>query len=264
MFRTKNLLVGLVCAGLASAQARPDACQVLVVVGLEDEARIAAGPGVRIVVSAGNADLLRERLRAIEPEGLAAVVSFGIAGGLDEELRVGDLLVAKRVVSGGKAWPVDPDLMHAFESGMAKAPGLQFREAVFLGMDQVTGIDREANRALRSRSGADLVDNESHVAAEFADRYGLPFAGIRTISDTADQDVPPAALLPLRPDGSGDWKAVLKSVLQEPSQLPDLVEIARGFFAALKTLRAVRERIELSELASCPAAVDSRTPLRFR
>jgi len=42
--------------------------------------------------------------------------------------------------------------------------------------------------------------------------------------------------VPLLPDGWGDWKAVLKSVIWQPSQLPDLWAMMKGFDAAMETL----------------------------
>jgi adenosylhomocysteine nucleosidase len=241
------LLLLSVC--LAPARASTRGCEILAVVGLADEAAVAAGPGVQVVISAADARLLRERLGRVDVRGLAAVVSFGIAGGLDDELEEGDLLVATRVVSGEDSWPVDRGMLSAFRSAMAGPEALDFAEATFLGRDRVIDSDAEANRALRRRSGADSVDNESHIAAEFADHNGLPFAAIRAISDSADHELPPAALVPLRPDGRGDWKGVLGSLVRQPSQLPALVETVKGFRAALETLRAVRERLDLADLA---------------
>ena len=246
--------LALIFAWSVSAQAYTGGCEVLVVVGLKDEAAIAAGRDVKVVISAANANLLRERLAEVDVTRLNAVVSFGIAGALDEELEVGDLRVATRVVSGEQSWPTDRGMRSAFRSRLAGAGGPEFEETVFLGNDELTGVDAEANRALHKESGADVVDMESHLAAEFAQRNGLPFAAIRAISDTAHQQLPPAALVPLLPDGRGDWKAVLASVFCQPSQIPDLWAMIRGFDAALETLREVRKRLNLADLVRRPTS----------
>ncbi len=243
----------LLLAWSVSAQSYADSCQVLVVVGLKDEAEVAAAPGVKIVISAANAHLLRARLAEVDVTRLNAVVSFGIAGALDEALEVGDLRVATRVVSGEQSWPADKGMRSAFRSRLAGAGGPEFEETVFLGNDELTGVDAEANRALHKESGADVVDMESHLAAEFAQRNGLPFAAIRAISDTAHQELPPAALVPLLPDGRGDWKGVVKSVIWQPSQIPDLWAMMKGFGAAMATLRAVREGLNLADLEESPS-----------
>jgi adenosylhomocysteine nucleosidase len=249
----------LLFVGSASTQAYAGKCDVLVVVGLKDEAEVAAGPGVTVVISAANSDLLRERLAEIDASRLNAVVSFGIAGALDEDLQVGDLRVATQIVSGDRVWRADPGMRSEFRSRLESAEGLEFEETVFLGNDELGGVDAEANRALHQESGADVVDMESHRAAEFARRNGLPFAAIRAISDTAHQELPPAARLPLLPDGRGDWRAVLESVIVEPSQLPNLWAVVRGFDAAMETLRAVRDSLNLADLAP-QSAVGCPTP----
>jgi hopanoid-associated phosphorylase len=249
-------LIGLAILLASSVPVRAHAggCEVLVVVGLEYEAEVAAGPDVKVVISAANADLLRKRLANVDVTRLNAVVSFGIAGALDEDLEVGDLRVATRVVSGEQVWRADPGMRSAFRSQLGGVGGPEYEETVFLGNDELTGVDAEANRALHRESGADVVDMESHLGAEFAQHNDLPFAAIRSISDTAHQELPPAALVPLLPDGSGDWKAVLKSVIRHPSQIPELWTVVKGFDAAMETLRAVRKRLNLADLVQQPAS----------
>jgi nucleoside phosphorylase len=60
-------------------------------------------------------------------------------------------------------------------------------------------------RALRAETGALAVDMESHVAARVAARRGLPFAVVRVISDSADEALPPAAQIGMKPDGAWRW-----------------------------------------------------------
>ncbi|CAN5467011.1 hypothetical protein BH10PSE14_BH10PSE14_27110 [soil metagenome] len=91
-------------------------------------------------------------------------------------------------------------------------------------------------RALFTSTGAIAVDMESHIAARVAARHGLPFAIVRTISDSADQALPPAALVGMKPDGSMALGAVLASLAWRPAQLPALIATGRSAglaFAAL-------------------------------
>ena len=78
------ITLALMFAWCVSAQANTGGCEVLVVVGLADEAEIAAGQDVKVVISAANADLLRERLAEVDVTRLSAVVSFGIAVAVGE------------------------------------------------------------------------------------------------------------------------------------------------------------------------------------
>src|SRR5207247_2534193 len=88
-------------------------------------------------------------------------------------------------------------------------------------------------------------DMESHLAARIAAAHGLPFTACRVIVDPAHRNLPPAALLALRPDGSPDVPAVLRSVMEQPRQLPDLMRLAVAATiarAALPRIRAARRR----------------------
>jgi hypothetical protein len=71
---------------------------------------------------------------------------------------------------------------------------------------------------------------ESHIAAAAAQAHGLPFAASRVIIDHAQLALPPAALVHLRPDGTPDVAAVLRSVFRQPR-------------AAQLALRAGRKRL---------------------
>src|SRR5204862_8244567 len=63
---------------------------IIAVSGLMREALIAAGPGIRTLVGAGNAVLLRRKLEQAIAEGAEGLISIGIAGGLAPSLRAGD------------------------------------------------------------------------------------------------------------------------------------------------------------------------------
>jgi len=218
--------------------------RTLVVVGMEDERALAAGAGREVVVGAANATLLRARLKGLDPAGVDAVYSFGVAGALDPDLQPGALLVSTRVLAQGvigeqarvvNAWQADPDLLAAFR---ARAEQLGIRDGVFLGTDiEARDNSLPSLRQLRADNGADIIDNESHIAAEFAARHGLPFIAVRAVSDSIHRALPPAALAALKGDGRPDIAAVAKSLLRHPRQLPLLMRTAREYSRALKTLR---------------------------
>ena len=62
--------------------------RLIAVVGLVFEARIAAGPGIRVICS-GNGKELAASLSSAIQEGARGVISFGVAGGLSPALRPG-------------------------------------------------------------------------------------------------------------------------------------------------------------------------------
>ena len=54
--------------------------------------------------------------------------------------------------------------------------------------------------------------------------------------------LPPAATLGLRRDGTPDVPAVLRSVLQQPGQLPNLIRVARDHHVARRALLSGRKQ----------------------
>ena len=64
---------------------------ILIVTGLVQEARIAAGPGMTVICSSSDPQQLRALLTVFDPSTIRGVISFGVAGGLDPTLRSGDI-----------------------------------------------------------------------------------------------------------------------------------------------------------------------------
>jgi adenosylhomocysteine nucleosidase len=84
------------------------------------------------------------------------------------------------------------------------------------------------------------VDMESHVAARVARRLGVPFAALRVISDSADQDLPAAVTVGIKPNGDMALGAVLWALLQDPRQLPALLRAGRDAERAFRALADAR------------------------
>ena len=85
---------------------------------------------------------------------------------------------------------------------------------------------------------------ESHIAARVAARHNLPFAILRTISDSADHALPPAALVGMKPDGGVALGAILASLARNPAQLPALIRTGREAGAAFSALRRALGALE--------------------
>ncbi|MEG3147313.1 phosphorylase [Sphingomonas sp. RT2P30] len=255
---------------------------ILVACGLTREARIIARPGLTVVAGGGDAARLEAALEAAAG-GSTMLLSSGLAGALDPALKAGDVVVGSlfshlpgtgrgtaREASGGGG---EPQTLRAGQSPSTSFAGppprsgevffgwlaSQLPEATvgtILATDSIIASAAE-KRDLFARTGAIAVDMESHIAARVAARHGLPFAIVRTISDSADQALPPAALVGMKPDGSVALGAVLASLARHPAQLPALIATGRSAgraFAALSRVYDVLGRggiggLDLGQLA---------------
>ena len=208
---------------------------VVAVTCLALEAGIARGPGVSVICNQSSG--LRAALSAAIARGASGIISFGIAGGLAPGLVAGDWVVASGVTGGKGVFATDrtwtqrlleilPGAVHAHVAGTNKvieSPRGKFQ--------------------LYDETGAAAVDMESHIAAEIAAEHRIPFAACRVILDDAHRMLPPAATLGLRRDGSPNIPAILRSVWQQPAQLPDLMRVARDHHIAGRALRSGREQL---------------------
>lgn len=225
----------------------PAAPSLLVVTGLQREARIAGGRGVITLCSGGDPELLRERLDSFFSAGprgsgmsggeISGILSFGLAGGLAKHLRSGDIVISSSVQSAGRRH----DAHRGWHGAVASTLGA--RRAVHLGAtaghDLVLAKSAEKN-SLHLETGALAVDMESHIVADYARRHDLPFAAIRAISDPVTRNLPPIAMDALTPAGKVAIGKVVMGVLRDTDQLPALIAAGIDSERAFASLRRCR------------------------
>jgi adenosylhomocysteine nucleosidase len=203
---------------------------VVAVTGLVVEARIASGPGVRVVAGGSRPQTLVAALERELARGAAAIISFGIAGGLAEHVASGTWLVARAVVTAAERWPCDAAWVRSLGE---RLPGAV--TADLAGVDAPL-TNPAAKRALYRATGAAAVDTESHLAAAIAAANGLPFAAFRVVADGVRRSLPPAASVALAPDGKISGGAVLGSLARTPAQIPTLLRTAIDARTAFRAL----------------------------
>ncbi len=208
---------------------------VVAVTCLSLEARIAQGPGVSVLCD--QSSHLQAALEAAITHGVEGIISFGIAGGLAPHLAAGDWIVASAVRAGADVIATDRAWA---QNLLAAIPNAVHAEVV--GSDALV-MDPLQKKHLHAQTGAAAVDMESHIAAKIAFAHRVPFAACRVIIDAAHRTLPPAAAVGLRPDGTPDVRAVFRSVLQKPSQLPHLVRTALDERIARRALRSGRKQL---------------------
>ena len=204
---------------------------ILIACGLQREAAILSAEGITAIPGGGDTARLEAALEAAA-SGATMILSCGIAGALDRALKAGDL-----VLSVPSPSPSGEGFSEALTAALPHA-----HLGPIIGQDHIAATVAE-KAALHAATGALAVDMESHIAARVAARHGLPFAAIRTISDTASETLPPAALVGMNPDGSMALGKVLLSLARDPAQLPALIRNGRSAEAAFRALGRVADAI---------------------
>ena len=114
---------------------------VLIVTGLVQEARIAAGPGMIVICSSSDPRQLRALLATLDPSTFRGVISFGVAGGLDPSLKPGDVVVATEVLTGDARFLA----ASALNEQMIASAALKRRRIVKGGLAGVEPVERSGD-----------------------------------------------------------------------------------------------------------------------
>lgn len=249
---------------------------ILVVVGLQREARIVAGPGIVCVCGGGAGDLAQRIEAAIEAHRPEEIMSFGLAGGLVRDIEPGDFFVGSVVVAGGERYDCDADwrermvlalsaidpaaepgdphvgLFVRSKVGYGSFPRLNPRNELRVAGAESMITSARAKQALQAETGAFAVDMESLAAARAASAHGLPLAVVRAVSDSSARDLPKAVLNGMTPDGGMNLWGVLGALAADPRQLPDLIrtgrDAGRGFKALYHARRLLGPRLGRADL----------------
>lgn len=218
-----------------------DGLPILIVTGLKQEARIAAGPGLTVICSSSNPVQLREMMTSFDPASIRGIVSFGVAGGLNPALKSGDIVIASSIVTADRSWPTE----EALTENLVTLPTSRRRaivSGILAGVEEVV-IGQVGKAALRATTGADAVDMESHIAARYAELNGLPFAAVRVISDPAHRALPELTMNAIKPNGNVDLWKVMRGIARNPRTIPHLISTGRDFNRALRSLRVSRSAL---------------------
>ncbi len=150
------------------------------------------------------------------------VISTGVAGALSEGLRPGDLVLADRLLLGGKEscvpdhiLPIAGDRLGDAER-VLRAAGLRFTTGALLTTGRVLAT-RAAKRLAKEQSGAVAVDMESAALGLEAAAHGIPFVCVRAVLDAADDEIPAAELGGM--DGRVNPLAATKFLMRYPATI---------------------------------------------
>ena len=171
-------------------------------------------------------------LDAAVPKDCDAILSFGVCGGLAPDAKIGQTFIYSHVVSADGDRLCDVPwrqrlfaATHHFERHAWSMP--------------IDSGDTVADRAaLFAKTGCWIDDDESSTVAVVAQGRQIAFGGLRAVSDGAEDNLPPAVVNALNPDGSDNLEAVFASVISDPLQIPALINTALEAQRAYCALKA--------------------------
>jgi adenosylhomocysteine nucleosidase len=153
-----------------------------------------------------------------------AVIMAGLTGALDPALAIGDVVID------------DPQLR--------LPPSLALRRGPILTTDRIIGTPTEKAELFR-QSGALAVDMEGEKVRQFATGLGIPYVGVRAISDTAGEALDPAVVGFVDDFGRVKPMSLASGVLRQPGLIPYLNRLGKNSrFAAERLGLAVRQIVE--------------------
>lgn len=171
-------------------------------------------------------------LHARVGDSCTGIISFGLCGGLAFGAHIGQIFLANTVVTPNGSFAADPDWTHRLFS-VTHA----YERHYWSSGEWNTANSIEQRVALQEKTGCWVIDDESYAVAQFAKERKIPFAVMRSVSDGAEDNLPPAVVDAINTDGSTNLLNVLKSVTTNPFQLPALWKTAQEAFKSLDALR---------------------------
>lgn len=178
--------------------------------------------------------------RALAQSGCRGLLSFGTAGALDRRHSPGTVVVAERIVApDGRIFPADA----AWHLALMSAIGMSARVvgAAAAGSDAPV-VEPEDKRALGERTGAVVVDMESHRVASVAAERDLPFLCVRAVADSCARQVPGWVPATVTAEGKANPARVARNLLRRPWDVVPLAGLGLDYRRALAALRRIALR----------------------
>lgn len=152
-------------------------------------------------------------------------IAAGFAGGLSADLQPCELVMAQCVVDSESGQRLDTGVRPASVSqsyGQGSRQGSEPRIGDFVTVPQILRTSLE-KRAMAERTGAIACDMESFALADACRQHGVRFLGVRVISDTIDETLPPEiASIAAQPTWGKRFSAAASAVWSRPSAAKDL------------------------------------------
>ena len=164
------------------------------------------------------------------------LLSIGCAGALSDDLRVGDLVLARRVLStdGSPPLQIDRRLFQLAENAILEN-ALPYVRRDSLTADRLIRTPDERDR-LAKEHVAQAVSLEDYWVCSAAFQANIPFISVRAISDTTDTELPPYLEEIMYQQDARQGIRIVFSSLARPLRLKTLMALAGNARRAQKSL----------------------------
>jgi adenosylhomocysteine nucleosidase len=197
-----------------------------IVAALPAEARCLSGAEGRVVVSGVGAAAAARACATLVAGGVEALVSWGTAAGLTDAMTAGCVVIDAS--ASADLWA---------DGLVARLDGLAVRGTIAC---PATVLQTPADkRALAAATGALVADMETDAVAAAARAAGVPWLAVRAVADAVGVRVPASVLRAIDDRGRVRYGRLGAALLGRPRDVAALPAMARGFNAALGSLRVV-------------------------
>ena len=173
---------------------------------------------------------------AAELAGCGGIMMTGLGGALDPSLGTGDVVVDGEVKSAGP-----------------------WRRGAIHTTDGIVATPAE-KAALFRQTHALVVDMENAAARGLAASIGVPFLGVRAVSDRADEPLDPAVLRLVDSSGRLHPARLAIEICRRPTFLATLIRLGPRSDLAMKNLAAALREILASEKLPFSRAPGTTSP----
>ena len=207
--------------------------------------------GVPVTLAVTGMGMRRSRISAAKAmDSLTAIdliVTSGVAGGLRDDLTVGQVVLSERLLTcrdddfqPEQSIDSPSEWIHRLVTAL-EASGISHVAGPTMTSRRPIMTTADKQRAYLLSGGAISVDMESAAIALEAERRGLPFVCVRTILDTAGEDVVGARLI----DQNGRVRplAAAKTLITNPRMIIGVARLLRNLRLATHSLASALEAI---------------------
>jgi hopanoid-associated phosphorylase len=170
-----------------------------------------------------------------------ALVSWGVAGALDIALHAGDVILPEMITHASQIYVPNPDWRQRLHSRIQKN-NFNVSSGTIAEVSNIL-ISPGEKVKFHNTTGAVAADMESAAIAAVATSANIDYLAIRAISDDVTTRIPNAVLRYSNCYGRPVQPGFILEILRHPVQIKLLIRLARGFRAAINTLRLINNNI---------------------